>query len=338
MSGAQMTNGLSTRAATKLRERPGSKPNDPPTVVDQVFTGFTRTSGIIVLGLLVLIAVFLFREALPAFREAGWSFFTEYRFDIGANNRKPELGVLGLLLGTMVVAVIATGIAIPVSVLTALFITDIARGRARQLMIGLVDLLAAIPSLLYGLWGFAFLSNYIPSVSEWTSGKLGFLAVFGVKDGGQYIQSYFIAGTVVSMMTLPIITSICREVFDQAPPGEKEAALALGSTRWGMLWNVVLPFGRGGIIGGSMLGLGRALGETIAVSLLLPQIPSLSVHVFEYGGATISGFIANNTGAQGLTLAGLLGAGLVLFCFTLITNFLASIIISRSRSGAGVDA
>ncbi len=291
-----------------------------------------------VLGLLVLIAIFLLKESLPAFKSAGWGFFTDYQFEIGANDRKPILGVLGLLLGTMVVALIATAIAIPVSVLTALFITDIVGDKLRGVMVGLVDLLAAIPSLLYGLWGFAFLSNHIPQVSEWTSGKLGFLAVFDVKPGGQYIQSYFIAGLVVSLMTLPIITSICREVFGQAPAGEKEAALALGSTRWGMLATVVLPFGRGGIIGGAMLGLGRALGETIAVSLLLPQVPSLNVHIFEYGGSTISGFIANNTGSQGLTLAGLLAAGLVLFGFTLITNFIASIVISRSRSGAGVDA
>ncbi len=288
--------------------------------------------------LLVLIAAFLFREALPAFNSSGWSFFTSYRFDIGATSRVPDMGVLGLLLGTLVVAIIATAIAIPISVLTALFITNILKGRPRNVMIGLVDLLAAIPSLLYGLWGFAFLINYLPDMSSWLSGKLGFIPLFNVKDGGQYIQSYFIAGTVVSLMTLPIITSICREVFDQTPPGEKEAALALGSTRWGMLSTVVIPFGRGGIIGGSMLGLGRALGETIAVSLLLPQIPSLNVKIFEYGGATISGFIANNTGAQGLTLSGLLAAGLVLFIFTLVTNFLASVIISRSRSGAGVDA
>ncbi|MGL5829192.1 MAG: PstC family ABC transporter permease, partial [Angustibacter sp.] len=168
--------------------------------------------------------------------------------------------------------------------------------------------------------------------------KLGFIGLFSVEVDAQLIQSYFFAGTVVSLMTLPIITSISREVFDQTPPGEKEAALALGSTRWGMLSTVVLPFGRAGIIGGSMLGLGRALGETIAVSLLLPQIPSLDIRIFQYGGATISGFIANNTGVQGITLSALLGAGLILFAFTLVTNFIASVIISRSRSGAGVDA
>ncbi len=318
--------------------RRGRVPDDPPTPVDRAFAGTTRAAGVLVLVLLVLIAVFLLREALPALELRGWSFFTEYRFEIGSTSDDPLIGVLGLILGTVVVATIATLIAIPVSVLTALFITDVAGATLRSFMIGLVDLLAAIPSLLYGLWGFAFLTNYLPSASQWTSGLLGFLPVFDVPDGTQYIQSYFIAGTVVSLMTLPIITSVCREVFSQAPPGEKEAALALGSTRWGMLRTVVLPFGRGGIIGGSMLGLGRALGETIAVSLLLPQLPTLVVQVFGYGGATISGFIANNTGAQGITLSGLLACGLVLFGFTLVTNFAASIVISRSRSGAGVDA
>jgi phosphate transport system permease protein len=137
---------------------------------------------------------------------------------------------------------------------------------------------------------------------------------------------------------LPIIASVAREVFARTPPAEKEAALALGSTRWGMIRMVVLPYGRGGIIGGSMLGLGRALGETIAVSLLLPQIPELTWRVLENGGATVSGFIALRAGADEFTTSGLMAAGLVLFAMTLTTNMLASVVISRSRSGAGVEA
>jgi phosphate transport system permease protein len=141
-------------------------------------------------------------------------------------------------------------------------------------------------------------------------------------------------------MVLPIITSVVREVFSQTPPGEKEAALALGGTRWGMIRTVVLPFGKGGIVGGSMLGLGRALGETIAVALLLPQVPqkiSESIHILQNGGATVSGFIANRAGADEFTTSGLLAAGLVLFVITLATNMIASVVVSRSRSGAGVE-
>jgi phosphate transport system permease protein len=270
------------------------RPRDRSTPSDRVFSGLTRGAGVLVLVILTLIAVFLVDQAGPALSASGWSFFTTV--DFASNLRPPVLGVLGLLIGTVTVALIAVTVAIPTSVLTALFITDVATGRLRAMMMGLVD------------------------------------------QGAPLISSYAIAGLVVSLMTLPIITSIVREVFMQVPPGEKEAALALGSTRWGMLRTVVLPFGRGGIIGGSMLGLGRALGETIAVSLLLPQIPSATVHILQYGGSTIAGFIANNTGVSGLALSGLLAAGLVLFVFTLATNFIASLIISRSRSGAGVDA
>ncbi|GAA1882980.1 phosphate ABC transporter permease subunit PstC [Lapillicoccus jejuensis] len=330
-------------AATPLRSsaperRPlrGRRPTDTPSAVDRAFTGATTTSGLVVLLLLTLIAVFLVREAWPALEARGWSFFTTVEFSVVGN--PPVLGVLGLLVGTVVVALIAVLIAVPVSVCTALFITDVAQGRVRSTMMGLLDLLAALPSLLYGLWGFAFLTPYLEPVARFLSTHLGFIPLFRVEADKPLISSYFFAGLVVSLMVLPIITSVVREVFMQVPPGEKEAALALGSTRWDMLRTVVVPFGRGGIIGGSMLGLGRALGETIAVSLLLPQSPISVVHVFQYGGSTIAGFIAVNTGASGLALSGLLAAGLVLFAFTLTTNFVASLIISRSRSGAGVDA
>ncbi|GAB2916026.1 phosphate ABC transporter permease subunit PstC [Rhodococcus aerolatus] len=319
-----------TPAAASPRALP-----DNPSRADSVFRIGATGAGAVVLALLALIAVFLAKEASPAFATSGFAFFTTVAFNALAT--PPVLGVLGLLLGTVVVAVIAVSIAIPISVLTALYITQYAGDRLRGAMIALVDLLAAIPSLLYGLWGFAFLSTKIVPVSQFLSDALGFIPLFRVEQGAQYISSYFIAGLVVSLMTLPIITSIVREVFAQTPPGEKEAALALGSTRFDMIRTVVLPFGRGGIIGGSMLGLGRALGETIAVSLLLPQLPTVAVHVFQYGGSTIAGYIANNNGASGIALNGLLAAGLVLFGFTLVTNFIASVVISRSRSGAGVD-
>ena len=128
-----------------------------------------------------------------------------------------------------------------------------------------------------------------------------------------------------------------REVFAQTPPGEKEAALALGGTRWGMIRAVVLPYGRGGIIGGSMLGLGRALGETIAVAIILPGVPSTSIQILQNGGATIASFIANRAGADAFTASGLMAAGLVLFVITLSTNLIASVVVSRSRSGVGVE-
>ncbi|MFD9965484.1 phosphate ABC transporter permease subunit PstC [Amycolatopsis sp. NPDC058986] len=318
------------------------RPDPPPRRIvtevlsraDRAFRRVTTGAGLAMLAILVVIGFFLIYRAGPAFGTSGFGFFTTIRFDAASG----VLGVLGLLYGTVVVALIAIGIAVPLSVLAALYITEYSSGRLRGFLTGLVDLLAAIPSLLYGLWGFSFVGPKIAPVSEWLTGNFGWFPLFAHKDNALFINSMFIAGLIVSLMVLPITTSVIREVFAQTPPGEKEAALALGSTRWGMVRTVMLPFGRGGIIGGSMLGLGRALGETIAVSLLLPQVPEISTHILQFGGSTISGYIANNSGASGLALSGLMAAGLVLFVFTLATNFTASVIISRSRSGAGVDA
>ena len=266
---------------------------------------------------------------------AGWSFFTtaDWRTDIDP----PEIGVLGLACGTVLVAVIAVLLAVPLGTCAALFITDYASGRWRSLLTALVDLLAAIPSLLYGVWGFFVLQYEIAPLSEWITRHLGWIPIFRTEEGAELTGSMLIAGTVVSLMVLPIVAAVTREVFTQTPPGEKEAALALGGTRWGMIRMVVLPFGRGGIIGGSMLGLGRALGETIAVSLLLPQVPEVTFRILENGGATVSGFIARRAGGGEFNTSALMAAGLVLFGMTLATNMLASVVITRSRSGAGVE-
>jgi phosphate transport system permease protein len=307
---------------------------DIPSRADKVFQRLTASAGLSVLALLIVIGFFLVYRSVPAFRLSGFGFFTTVDFNPGSG----VLGVLGLLYGTVAVAVIALCFAIPLSILAALYITDYASGRLRGLLVGLVDLLAAIPSLLYGLWAFSFLGPKIVPVAQWLADNLGWFPLFAAKRDALLFNSMFVAGLVVSLMVLPITTSVIREVFTQTPLGEKEAALALGSTRWGMVRTVVLPFGRGGIVGGSMLGLGRALGETIAVSLLLPQVPQISIHILEFGGSTISGFIANNAGYSGLGLNGLMAAGLVLFVFTLATNLTASVIISRSRSGVGTDA
>ncbi|MGV9293256.1 phosphate ABC transporter permease subunit PstC [Amycolatopsis sp. NPDC003676] len=307
---------------------------DLPSRADRLFRRVTSGAGLSVLALLIVIGFFLVYRSAPTFEASGFGFFTTIQFDPASGH----FGVLGLLYGTVVVALIAVAVAVPFSVLAALFISDYASPRMRGFLTGLVDLLAAIPSLLYGLWGFSFLRPYITPLSQWMTDNLGWFPLFETKPGAVLFNSMFVAGLVVSLMVIPITTSVIREVFTQTPPGEKEAALALGSTRWGMVRTVVLPFGRGGIVGGSMLGLGRALGETIAVSLLLPQVPELTTHLLEFGGATISGFVANNAGQSGPALSGLMAAGLVLFAFTLATNFTASVIISRSRSGAGVDA
>jgi phosphate transport system permease protein len=308
---------------------------DEPTRIDRVFGAVTTGSGLTVLVLLGLVGLFLLLRSREAFEVAGWSFFT--RVEWRSDTSPPEIGVLGLLSGTIIVASIAVAIAVPLGTCTALFITDYASPRLRGPLTSLVDLLAAIPSLLYGIWGFFVFGAQLEPLAKFLTRHFSWFPPFATEDEATFTGTMLIAGAVVSLMVLPIIASVAREVFSQTPPGEKEAALALGGTRWGMVRSVVLPYGRGGIIGGSMLGLGRALGETIAVALLLPQVPELTIRVLENGGATISGFIARRAG-NSEELPGLMAAGLVLFLLTLATNMAASVIISRSRSGAGVDA
>jgi phosphate transport system permease protein len=324
-----------TSLRARERRRTRREVGDEPTRADRLFGALTSAAGLTVLVLLFLIGVFLLLRSREAFDVMGWRFFTTVEWDVQADD--PTFGVLGLLIGTVLVAVIAVTIAVPLGTCTGLFITDYASPRWRGLLTGLVDLLAAIPSLLYGLWGFLLLDKEIVPLSRWISRHFGWMPWFRVDEGAHLTGAMFVAGIVVSLMVLPIVASITREVFSQTPPGEKEAALALGGTRWGMVRKVVLPFGRGGIVGGAMLGLGRALGETIAVALLLPQIPKETIRILQNGGATVSGFIVNRSGGNDLNTSGLMAAGLVLFALTLVTNMLASVVISRSRSGAGVE-
>jgi phosphate transport system permease protein len=306
-----------------------------PSRSDRWFNRLTLLAGLAVLVLLTLVGVFLLLRSRTALEQSGFSFLTreEWRTDV----HPARIGVLGLLCGTVIVAVIAVLLAVPFGTMAALFITEYANARWRRYLTAVVDLMAAIPSLLFGIWGFTVLSSEIVPLSKWLTTNLGWIPIFASDPGASLTGSMFIAGIVVSLMVMPIVTSVVREVFAQTPPGEKEAALALGSTRWGMIRSVVLPYGRGGIIGGGMLGLGRALGETIAVVLLLPQVPIITEKILQNGGATVSGFIALRAGGDAFTVSGLMAAGLVLFVITLGTNMIASLVVSRSRSGAGVD-
>jgi phosphate transport system permease protein len=226
----------------------------------------------------------------------------------------------------------------------ALYISEYAPPRARRTLITLVDLMAAVPSVVYGLWGFFFLEQRMTGLARWISTWFGWIPLFRV-DGADprdplapmpaYTSSTFIAGTVVALMITPIMCSVMREVFGQAPAGEREAAYALGSTRWGMIRSVVLPYGRGGIIGGTMLGLGRALGETITVYMIISMVFTIQPHILQSGGSTVASLIALDFGeASPFGLSALMAAGLVLFLMTLAVNFAASAVVARSRSGA----
>jgi phosphate transport system permease protein len=307
-----------------------------PNRSDRAFRGVVRGAGFLTFVILALIGTFLLLKALPAFKQTGFSFFTEKVWPPTFTTQS-RFGILALLFGTVEIAVIALVLAVPVSIATALFIAEYAPPALRRPLTSLIDLLAAVPSLIYGLWGFFFLQPRMVGLSSWLNHHLGWIPIFKV-DQQNFTSSPFIAGTVVALMVVPIATSVMREVFSQAPPAEKEGAMALGGTRWGMIRTVVLPFGRGGMIGGSMLGLGRALGETIAVAIIISPTFGISTHILQSGANTIAANIALKFGeSSGLALSALMATGLVLFAFTLVVNMVASLIVSRSRSGRGVE-
>jgi phosphate transport system permease protein len=312
---------------------------------DRAFFGGASFSGLVVLSIMVGVGLFLAVEAVQALKVAGlWSFLTtaEWETDRG------RFGISAVLLGTVLIAAVAVAVALPISIGTALYITEVAPNWLRSSLIALVDLMAAVPSVVYGLWGLFLLEGQVVGFSRWINTWFGWIPIFKVAgadpnsplaSASVYTASIFIAGVVVAMMVMPIQCVVMREVFSQVPVGEREGAFALGSTRWGMIRVVALPFGRGGIIGGSMLGLGRALGETIAVLLILSPRFNISFHVLEAGGNSVSYLIASHYNeASGIGLSALFAAGLALFALTLVVNFTASWFVARSRSGASSEA
>jgi len=238
---------------------------------DRIFRGVLRGAGIAVLVMTAGILAFLALQSVPAFKAVGLRFFTTSTWYISTN----QFGIAAILPLGVLIALIALIIAIPVGLAAALFISEYAPPRLRRTLIAMIDLMAATPSIIVALFGLYFLMPRILGVEAWLAHHLGFIPVFRFSlsnFSGNYVGSTFVAGVVVSVLVIPIITALSRQVFSQAPQGEREAAYALGSTRWGMIRTVVLPYGRAGMIGASMLGLGRALGETVAVSFILSPV------------------------------------------------------------------
>jgi phosphate transport system permease protein len=308
---------------------------------DVTFRGLTRLSGAIVVSLMVLVGAFLTLRSIQAISKEGlWKFVTTQQWSPAIY----QFGIAALAIGTVLIALVALAVALPLSLGTALFISEAVRGGFQRTLISVIDLMAAVPSLIYGLWGLAFLEPTLVPFARWLSiwfGWIPFLHVSGANPANPlpqdslYTASTFIAGLVVGLMIVPLMSSIMRESFSLAPAGEREGAYALGATRWGMIRAVVLPFGIGGVIGGSMLGLGRALGETIAIYLILSPLGHINFHILQVGGNSIAANIALEYGsAGGFTLSALMASGLALFVMTMIVNFTASTIIARSRSGA----
>lgn len=312
------------------------------TGADAVFEHSARAIGATMLVITGSIGVFLAYQSIPTLRRYGFSFFTTETW-------QPEVDVVGIaavLCGTVSIAAVALTIAFPLALATSLYISEYAPARIKSTLVSLVDLMAAVPSIVYGLWGYFLVMPHASAFSLWLHQHLGWVWFFKVGadpdaaiwDQSRYIGSAFCAGIAVAMMVLPMSCAVMRQVFSQTPPGEKEAALALGATRWGMIRAVVLPFGRGGIIGGTMLGLGRALGETIAVVLIVSPEYLIKPRILEIGTSSVASLIAGRFGeATDAQLSALLTAGFVLFLITLVINTMAAIIVNRSRSGAETD-
>ena len=288
---------------------------------DRIFQGLATGAGVLILVVLAGVAAFLLIEAWPA---------------ITANSKDIPGGeglvsyIWPLAFGTLVAATIAVIFAVPMAVAVALFISHIAPRRIAQPMSYLIDLLAAIPSVIYGLWGIAVLGPHSVSILRWLEDNLGFIPFFKGPASATG-RTMIIAGLVLAVMILPIITAVTRSVFTQTPRRLQEGALALGATRWEMIRMTVLPFGRSAIISGSMLGLGRALGETMAVAILLSVSGGVTFNLIGSGNpSTIAAHIALDfPESSGLDVNALIAAGLVLFGVTLVINMAARAIINR---------
>lgn len=291
---------------------------------DRVFKAMAGGASGIVILIVLLVAVFLVWKAAPSIGDDQANFLTSTQFNVG--NGHLRFGIAGLLYTTVLSSIVALILAVPLAIGIALFITQYApRSLARPIAYA-IDLLAAIPSIIYGVWGFRVLAPELtPVQSALAHIPLGLFSNQNIDVG-----TVFDAGIVLAIMILPIVTAISRDVFDRTPDANKEAALALGSTRWEMIRMAVLPYGRAGVISGAMLGLGRALGETIAVLLILSSVSGFSFSLFS-GGTTFASLIAGGVGEFGKHPGPYIAAGLVLFILTFIVNAAARAVVARRK-------
>ena len=307
-----------------------------PRFSDKVFRFVVTSGGFTSLIILGLIALFLTLRGVPVFHQMGIKFVTGFEWNAGDPDAGTPavFGIGAMLIGTLVISFIGLILALPVAVGAALFLTYYCPQFIKRPLTILVDLMAAIPSVIYGLWGFFILMPHAIYWAKLLHKYLGFLPFFDMPVP-VYERSPFIAGIVVGVMIIPIIAAISREVFSQVPLDRVQAAYALGASRWTMIRSVVLPFGSSGIAGGAMLGLGRAMGETVAIYLVLNIyfIPNFDI-LFSAGG-NVASLIVSQFGEAGETeLRALMAAGLVLFAVTLLVNFLSEVIVKRtSRTG-----
>ena len=303
-----------------------------PRFTDKIFRGVVTSGGLFAGLLLGLIGFFLVFNGFEAMRAAGLSFITGFDWvdAIPEDGQPSSYGIGAMLYGTMVTGILAMIMGVPVAVGTALFLSYYAPEWIKKPMVVVVDVMAAIPSIVYGLWGYFVLMPHAEYWAKLIHKYFGFIPFFDM-PAPVFTRSPFIAGLVLAIMIIPIVTAVAREVFAQTPLERIQAAYALGATKWTMIKAVVLPYGRGGVVGGAMLGLGRALGETVAVYTVLNLVYDIRIEVLLSAGGSVASMIVNKFGeADPVELQALMGAGFVLFMLTLLVNFLANFIINKT--------
>jgi phosphate transport system permease protein len=305
---------------------------------DKVFRGLVTAGGLSSLLILGLIAVFLGYRGFEVLVQEGFGFITNSDWSVtvdeNANVVDSNFGLAAMLVGTILCALVAVVIALPISVFSALFLNFYAPDRLKRFLVALIDMMAAFPSILFGIWGFLVL---MPTAEYWAKlihKYLGWIPLFDLQVP-VYTRSPFVAGVVLAIMIIPIITSVSREVFSQAPLDRIQAAYALGATRWAMIKAVVIPHGRNGVIGGAMLGLGRAMGETVAVFTVLNIVFQVNWQVLLGAGGNVASLIILKFGeANPYEIKALMAAGLILFLLTLLVNAIANVIVKTTgKSG-----
>jgi phosphate transport system permease protein len=323
-----MSQTLETRDVPQPREI-----HNKPRFSDKVFRGTVTGVSLISIVLLTLIGSFLLIKGYAAFKSEGMGFITGFTWDAytdDAGNRFTNLGIGAMLFGTLLIALVSIVIGVPLSVLTALYLSFYAPPKLKKLLITVVDLMASFPSILYGMWGYFVLMPMAIYWAKLVNKAFGWIPVFEVQQG-LFTRSPWVAGIVLAVMIIPIVTSVSREIFAQTPLDRIQAAYALGSNKWLMIKTVVLPFGANGVVGGAMLGLGRAFGETVAVFTVLNMVYTINWHVlFGAGGNVASHIILRWGEASDIETSALLAAGFILFLLTLLVNMFADFIVKST--------
>lgn len=306
--------------------------NRAVTRADKIFRFALGSSAALVLAILAAVVVFLVAYGWKALRVGGLHFLTDATWSPDSGH----FGAMSLLVGSVAIAVVGVLIAGPISLALALMINEYAPVRIRSFLTGAVDMLATVPSIVYGFWGLALVSNLQAAPAKWLVDHFAFVSFFRTPTPGEFVQSIFACGLISAATLVPIITSVSREVMAQTPRDACEASLGLGGTRWGMITDVILPFSRNGIVGAFLLGFGRGIGETMIVVLVLSKANHLTTALMGPNGlGSIAKQITEDfpTGSA-LDKSALILLGLVLFLTVLLVNILARVIVNRGQDGS----